>query len=70
MNIFLVLCSLIHVHKYVHTTEGLLTFMAAFMVTLPRKGFLAQAVPVHLRGIGGPGAPHEFLFQRRCNCGF
>ena len=37
---------------------------------LSRKAFLAQAVPIHLKGIGGPGAPHEFLFQRRCNTGY
>lgn len=27
------------------------------------------AVPVHLRGIGGPGAPHVFRFQRRGEAG-
>lgn len=32
-----------------------------------RKGFHAGAVPVFLGGIGGPGAPHEFLFERRDN---
>lgn len=30
-----------------------------------RKGFLAQAVPVMLQGVGGPGAPHHFEFTRR-----
>ena len=32
---------------------------------LPRKGFHAGAVPFHVAGIGGPGAPHEFTFNRR-----
>ena len=30
-----------------------------------RKGFHAGCVPIHLVGIGGPGAPHEFVFCRR-----
>ena len=32
---------------------------------MPRKGFHAGAVPFHVAGIGGPGAPHEFTFNRR-----
>lgn len=34
-----------------------------------RKGFLVEAVPVMLTGIGGPGAPHHFEFQRRESLG-
>ena len=34
-----------------------------------RKSFLMAAVPVHLAGIGGPGAPHVFRLVRRCNLG-
>lgn len=34
-----------------------------------RKGFCAASVPVMLSGIGGPGAPHYFEFQRRENFG-
>ena len=30
-----------------------------------RKGFLSEGVPVALRGITGPGAPHLFEFDRR-----
>ena len=30
-----------------------------------RKGFHAGAVPFHLTVVGGPGAPHEFVFSRR-----
>ncbi|CAE7253175.1 cofG [Symbiodinium sp. CCMP2592] len=33
------------------------------------KSFMAAAVPVSLKGIGGPGAPHEFLLERRVNTG-
>ena len=32
-----------------------------------RKGFHAGCVPIHLVGIGGPGAPHEFVFCRRAD---
>lgn len=35
------------------------------MALNPRKGFLSQGVPVNLRGIGGPGAPHCFELDRR-----
>ena len=35
-----------------------------------RKGSLVEAVPVALRGIGGPGAPHWFEFHRRETLGF
>ena len=30
-----------------------------------RKGFLAEAIPISLRGIGGPGAPHVFDLSLR-----
>lgn len=30
-----------------------------------RKGFLSEGVPVAIRGITGPGAPHLFEFDRR-----
>ena len=30
-----------------------------------RRGFLAAGVPVVLKGIGGPRAPHVFQFDRR-----
>ncbi|CAK9078225.1 unnamed protein product [Durusdinium trenchii] len=30
-----------------------------------QKGFHSGAAPFHLTGIGGPGAPHEFTFNRR-----
>ena len=33
-----------------------------------RRAFLAAAMPIHLKGIAGPGAPHVFKFQRRSNC--
>lgn len=32
---------------------------------MPRKGYLAEGVPVMMTGIGGPGAPHQFTFERR-----
>ena len=32
-----------------------------------RRGFHSGAVPVFVGGIGGPGAPHEFTFERRDN---
>ncbi len=37
---------------------------------MPRKGYLAEGVPVMLTGIGGPGAPHQFTFERRETLGF
>ena len=30
-----------------------------------RKGFLSEGVPITIRGIAGPGAPHLFEFHRR-----
>ena len=33
-----------------------------------RRAFLAAAIPIHLKGIAGPGAPHVFKFQRRSDC--
>ena len=35
----------------------------------PRRGWLLQGLPVSMKGVGGPGAPHVFLFQRMCNSG-
>ena len=35
-----------------------------------RRGFLAEAVPVALQGVGGPGAPHWFQFNRRESLSF
>ena len=34
-----------------------------------RKGFLAEAIPVNLVGIGGPGAPHVFELSLRNSLG-
>ncbi len=34
-----------------------------------RRGWLLGGMPVSLKGIGGPGAPHVFDFQRFCNSG-
>ena len=34
-----------------------------------RSGFHRAAVPIHLSGIGGPGAPHRFEFLRRSDSG-
>ena len=34
-----------------------------------RKGFYTAAVPVAVKGMFGPGAPHTFLLQRRCDSG-
>lgn len=36
--------------------------------TIPssRKGYLSEAVPIQLVGIGGPGAPRVFEMRRRC----
>ena len=34
-----------------------------------RRGFLAEAVPIMLQGIGGPGAPHYFEFQKKLALG-
>ena len=50
--------------------QAVVTMAVVSSAVLSRKAFLAQAVPIHLKGIGGPGAPHEFLFQRRCNTGY
>ncbi|CAK8988948.1 unnamed protein product [Durusdinium trenchii] len=33
------------------------------------RGFLSGGVPVGIRGIGGPGAPHAFYFDRRHDLG-
>ena len=50
--------------------QAVVTMAVVSSAVLSRKAFLAQAVPIHLKGIGGPGAPHECLFQRRCNTGY
>ena len=34
-----------------------------------RSGFHRAAIPIHLAGIGGPGAPHRFEFTRRSDSG-
>ncbi|CAK9000170.1 unnamed protein product [Durusdinium trenchii] len=34
-----------------------------------RKGFLSESAPVMLTGVGGPGAPHHYEFQRRESLG-
>lgn len=34
-----------------------------------RRGWLAAALPVSLKGIGGPGAPHVMHFVRRVDAG-
>ena len=35
-----------------------------------RRAFLESGVPVHLRGIGGPSAPHVFEMDVRENLGY
>ncbi len=40
-------------------------FVEQMDITRDWKGWHSSAVPVQLKGIGGPGAPHCFLFQRR-----
>ena len=37
--------------------------------SIVRRGFLAQACPVFIGGISGPGAPHWFEFQKRESLG-
>lgn len=34
-----------------------------------RTGYHAAAVPFNLKGLGGPGAPHYFSFERRADAG-
>ena len=36
---------------------------------LSRRGWLSGPIPLSLKGIGGPGAPHEMRFVRRCDIG-
>lgn len=43
--------------------------IVSLVLLLPRRGFLSEAVPVMLQGIGGPGAPHHFEFRRRSSMG-
>lgn len=49
--------------------ELLSTVFTTWCLLDARKSFLAAAVPVRLKGIGGPGAPHIFKLQRRCHLG-
>lgn len=43
-----------------------LTVVTSFnpMVVPARKGFLEAGMPVFIKGMAGPGAPHEFRFDR------
>lgn len=49
--------------------KRLLLFAILVSEDLLRNGYHSQAVPIHLTGIGGPGAPHHFEFVRRCDSG-
>lgn len=40
-----------------------------FSVLELRTGYHSLAVPVHVSGIGGPGAPHFFEYRRRSDVG-
>ncbi|CAK9054939.1 FO synthase subunit 1, partial [Durusdinium trenchii] len=40
-----------------------------FKTIIETRGFLSGGVPVGIRGIGGPGAPHAFYFDRRHDLG-
>ena len=43
--------------------------VALAVVLFVRRGFYVAAVPVAVKGMFGPGAPHVFLLQRRCDTG-
>lgn len=45
----------------------LLTFSGGGVSAILRKGYLSESVPIHMSGIGGPGAPHSFIFSRRAS---
>ncbi|CAL1154377.1 unnamed protein product [Cladocopium goreaui] len=53
----------------------MLRYMAALVSSnvvgsaAPTRGFYVAAVPVAVKGMFGPGAPHVFLLQRRCDAG-
>ena len=52
--------------------QGYLCFFLGVCVVFflnPRKGWLSDAIPVSLKGIGGPGAPHILHFTRRIGSG-
>ena len=53
--------------KLVRVIQALNLQFAIFF--FPRKGFYTAAVPVAVKGMFGPGAPHTFLLQRRCDSG-
>ena len=58
--------------EILHVTSQMSMEMQLLMMSKlcsPRRGWLLQGLPVSLKGIGGPGAPHVFLFQRMCNSG-
>ena len=58
------------VSKCFHTT--IVSVMVALQIAIfvfLRKGFYTAAVPVAVKGMFGPGAPHTFLLQRRCDSG-
>lgn len=40
-----------------------------FILFFGRRGWLSEAMPVSLKGIGGPGAPHVMHFCRRVDAG-
>ena len=46
-----------------------MTFGLAGKLEQPRKGFYEAAIPVALKGIGGPGAPHVFELERLADTG-
>lgn len=43
---------------------GALTDVSGCFSLTCRKGFLEAGVPVFVRGMGGPGAPHVYRFER------
>lgn len=56
-----VLGKVLHVGLYVPSIH---------FIPILRKGFLAEGVPVMVKGLNGPGAPHLLQLDRRCNIGF
>lgn len=42
-------------------------FCSVHLSAILRKGYLSESVPIHMSGIGGPGAPHSFIFSRRAS---
>ena len=49
--------------KYRFRSSRILLGLCAFRPA--RKGFLEAGLPVFVKGMGGPGAAHEFRFERR-----